>query len=467
MIRKTQSTPQKPSTSPRRAGDFDPSFGVNGMTTINEPNSLTDMYIGSVTPDPAVETHQKIYVTCENRSGTQLWLVCLLENGLIDENYGNAGYVLISDSSELGKPYFQGVTDIIFLPSGSIIIFGLVLFNVGGDQIRFPVATCVTVDGAIDTSFGNFGIMTYFLPLPTKKTGDQKNVSEKDFKPALSRSKNKSPEGNFSSAPNVISAQESNLLVVKSIADGDYNHIASYILKIRPDGALDKNFGTEGLVLIEDDTTSPARLPDCGHYYIDRRGGVVVVGRNGRVGAGTTEGVVIKYDALGATDPAFNGSGVLPVSNPYGYSTQLRGVKALDDGKIIVLAAFFSAPFAYQNPAVLKLTLTGELDSDFNQGAPAIIDLDPFGFLTQGMTIDDGDRIIVCGQITGIDVPSGACASRLLPDGKLDAEYGTNGTIMHEGLSEFAHGQIHSKVKVVGSLRDASEGTAYVVRLLG
>lgn len=74
-------------------------------------------------------------------------------------------------------------------------------------------------------------------------------------------------------------------------------------------------------------------------------------------------------------DRSFGKNGVVRINNPYGYSCHARGVMALDDGKIILIAAFFVAEVISQLAAAIKLLPNGDRDPDFNNGEPALVDL--------------------------------------------------------------------------------------------
>lgn len=462
MVIETSPSVTTPSPHPKNAGDKDPSFGTNGIIGIPEPLSFLD--IASLAVEPTTDVEQKLYISCRDKQAHN-WIVRLLENGTIDESFGEAGYTSIPESQKSGSSFT--VYEFIFLESGSMIAIGSVMTQIHGQIFFAPAATCITSDGVIDTSFGDEGFVVFELPLPANRSSGQTTGSESDFKQALSRNREYSQKSLGVSNGRARKVKSSELLFVGSIKDQWNEHIGSYIVKINPDGTLDKNFGQEGCVLIEDMSESTARRVDCGHYDVDRQGGIVVLGVN-RIMGEPTETVAFKYDANGVPDRGFGESGMVQIINPYGFSSEAHGVTALDDGRVIILASFFTAQFIYKVPAVMKLTPAGNPDPSFNNGEPATVDLTPLSYFAFDMTIDDGQRIVIVGRAVGIGVNDSACASRIMPNGILDEEYGTHGTMMYKEHSEFLTAMTHSGIKVVGFLSRFNQTQAsYVFRLLG
>jgi len=456
------STPTSSPANQRKAGDLDPSFGSGGTVDIMEPpRPPSRLYIDAVAPVPSDSGEQYIYVACTGRHMDQSYIVRMRGNGTLDAGFGNAGYVQIPLLEPLGT--VAAISGFLFLESGNVIGHGRVW---GGQGFYLPAAVCITPDGSLDTSFGDQGLAIYNPPLPE----DLKPETELKQEPLPSRNRQ---QKHSSWTPATASTRaDDKLLFLAAVVDGFYDHVASFALKITPSGALDNRFGKGGFVLIEDSTVSPARLLDARDYDIDFQGGIVVAGtvRTGN----EQEGLVARYDARGVLDRGFGGTGIVRIVNPSGFSTHMRGVKTSEDGKVIALAAFFTAQSLYQHPAVIKLMPAGYLDPSFNNGEPATIDLSPAIFVASGIAIDDGRRIIVGGRSVEDHAPVGpsnACVSRLMPNGILDGSFGEKGTMILEEFHECRGEEVHSGVKAMGILMKPDDvsrvASDYVFRLLG
>lgn len=456
--------PSESTSNPRAAGDLDPGFGINGITPIKDPQPLRFIYV--IAPDPTTGIGQKIYVACA--SNEHSWLARLLEDGTIDEGFGVKGYTLIPENPHMYS--LLQTKNIIFLKSEKIIVFGYVHTSSQGQHLYLPAATCITKEGFVDTSFGDGGFIIYHLPLPALVNPAEIAISsEGDVKQALWRNRDDAGQQTAFSSPNTTRLEDGNLLLLGNVQDGALDPIASYLFKITPDGALDESFGTKGSVLIKDGATPSSPLIYCTHYDIDRQGGIVVAGVTGRAGQELTTGIVARYDAQGQPDQIFGKSGVVHIYNPSGRGSQMRGLIALDDGKVIALAAFFTEQQIGQYPAVFKLMPTGASDQSFNNGEPATIDLSSLSYTALGMTIDDGGRILIAGRATEYrdsgEMVSVACASRLMPNGLLDNAFGSDGTAIYEGMGSLIIGGVYSGVKLLGSI--TNDNQAQLIRLMG
>jgi uncharacterized delta-60 repeat protein len=229
-------------------------------------------------------------------------------------------------------------------------------------------------------------------------------------------------------------------------------------LRINIDGSLDKSFGQDGLLLIRDPDYST--LPTCNYFDIDRRGGIVVAGTHYR----TVQPILIaRYDSEGHADRGFGENGVVHINNTAPYGCQPKGVIALDDGKIIVMAAFFVADVVDQHAIAIKLLPNGDRDPAFNNGEPVSIDVLS---ATIG-TLDDGNRIVFAGSKQGDGSPAGI--SRVLPDGALDTGFGLNGTVVLERFQYVRLVGIQNRVNILAVSRDRESELypEYILRIIG
>ena len=201
------------------------------------------------------------------------------------------------------------------------------------------------------------------------------------------------------------------------------------IVRYTSRGRLDPAFGSGGKVV-----TTFARRPRRGQFAIavatsvalQRDGRIVAAGSQSNV-VDATEAVVARYTARGALDRSFGTGG----------KTMFRGREAgagaiavQRDGKIVI-AGSSEAPGVVQNQFfVARLTSRGRADRSFGTGGIVVTTL---GVASHGsdLAIQPDGRIVVAG---GIGVPGAHLAHlglvRYLPNGRIDASFGTNGTVV-------------------------------------
>jgi uncharacterized delta-60 repeat protein len=134
--------------------------------------------------------------------------------------------------------------------------------------------------------------------------------------------------------------------------------------------------------------------------------------------------------ANGTPDPSFDGDGfrVVLVDAGGDLADAANDVALQPDGKIVVVgsAAVGDANANQEDFAVVRLHANGSLDTSFSGDGEALISFD--GGLPDGahtVAVDRLGRIVVAGQAGGFDL--GAGVVRLLPDGTLDATFGSGG----------------------------------------
>lgn len=139
-------------------------------------------------------------------------------------------------------------------------------------------------------------------------------------------------------------------------------------------------------------------------------GDVVVAGGSG------SDAAVARYDAAGRLDPTFGAGGTVV--------TDLGGDDAADalvvqrDGKVVVAG--------HRGPdlALARYSLDGRLDRSFGRDGIVVTDLGATERALRLLLRPDG-RLVVAGSR-----PDGLVLARYLRDGRLDARFGRNGTVV-------------------------------------
>ena len=170
-------------------------------------------------------------------------------------------------------------------------------------------------------------------------------------------------------------------------------------------GQLDGRFATGGKV-----RTDVGGIDWAAGVAIAPGGDVVVAGGSG------SDAAVARYDAAGRLDPTFGGGGTVV--------TDLGGDDAADalvvqrDGKVVVAG--------HRGPdlALARYSLDGRLDRSFGRDGIVVTDLGATERALRLLLRPDG-RLVVGGSR-----PDGLVLARYLRDGRLDARFGRNGTVV-------------------------------------
>jgi len=440
----TKKTRRPPATeSSLRTGSLDPDFGINGAVVLKGPSGAEDSFITGMASNLTSDTDQRIYV---GTSDPEPYITRLLPNGEIDESFGSAGYLTLPQGNPATFDTLRGIHTFIPMTSGKIIGWGQ-LTTTRAQAFNVPAAVCFTADGVLDTTFGTNGLATYKQLIPkTALANDLNSPSKTESRGAPSLNIETHGEAGRLTAFRPIKQAGDKLLLCDSVSyPVSPYHIASYLIRINADGSLDTDFGQGGFILIKDPDYST--LSECGHFDTDRGGGIVVTGTHYR-----TENplFIARYDSEGHVDRSFGENGVVHINNPNGYAVQDRGVIAMDDGKIILTAAFFVAETISQHAVLIKLLPTGDRDPGFNNGEPTLVDLTPEGyFVAHTATLDDGQRIVIGGRRYGEGLR--ACISRVQPNGALDTGFGSNGTAVLGRFQEVWLMTVQNRVNILAS----------------
>ncbi|WP_192563831.1 hypothetical protein [Pseudomonas gozinkensis] len=132
---------------------------------------------------------------------------------------------------------------------------------------------------------------------------------------------------------------------------------------------------------------------------------------------------VLIAGAAGDLDPSF----VAPALQfPGAQKTVGHGVGIIPTGKIMVSATVttMSGETCY---GLARLHADGPIDSTFGRGG-YVVEQYKSGLSSQGgpLLIDEAGRIYVCGLIPGLSTPFQQVIARFLPDGSLDADFGSS-----------------------------------------
>ena len=274
------------------------------------------------------------------------------------------------------------------------------------------------------------------------------------------------------------------------------------VFRLQPDGSLDVNFGTGGVVYLDDPGGSSqvgrslVIEPDGRITVAGTRGDRLIVVRLLESGgldpafgvAGVYEGTgpasgprlvrtpaggyrvtfhpagcrVLGLDANGVPDNAFGTSGIATAHSEASADTFCTGMALQDDGALVLVGNDDGQGFA------ARLLANGAQDPGFNGAAVADVMHD-----ATALALGQSGSIMVAGHDkTGM---SGTLVVRLQSDGQLDALFGSGGSSLLELESDYgSYTTVHDmqvladgRVVMAGGARANFRDSPFVARLLG
>jgi uncharacterized delta-60 repeat protein len=243
------------------------------------------------------------------------------------------------------------------------------------------------------------------------------------------------------------------------------------IVRLLADGTPDSSFGTGGIRVLDPGLDTKAAA-----LAIDGAGRVVLTGSAQGAAAQCSNVpprlLVARLLGNGAPDRSFDGDGI--VLGP----EAVAGAGVVVRGARIVVAGTESArvgtdpPVIFPTATVVRFTAAGAVDNGFGQNGRVA----PFPHAdlstATGIALDAiGNAVVVGGSMTrsgnGFQ-PGDILLGRLLPDGRPDPSFGTNGVVVTDtGAGEIANAVAiapDEKVVVAGTLTDARSTRVLVAR---
>jgi uncharacterized delta-60 repeat protein len=359
------------------SGDFDRSYGTNGVTTAG----LGPVDTLAIQPDNKV--------IAGGPFGDQFYLSRFLTSGAADPSFGFSGHVY--------TPILAGSTSsvekVLVLPGGKILAVGFTdYYNpVPSDHDFYQVAVArYNPNGTLDTTFDADGIFTNAIMAGRGARGYDAVVQ---------------PDGKII------------VVGVGSLASQSF-----VVLRLNDNGSFDTSFGGGDWIYTADGGGSGGA-----HSVALQSNGKVVVGGVGSIGS---KMVVIRATADGNTDVSFANSGRLVFSGEFTFDwNRLNRVIVLPDDKIFI-GGTSQRPNGNQ-VSLNRLNPDGSFDPSFDGNGQMITLLgqdaercDASDFLVQ----PDG-KIVLAATCIYDAHPVAAVSARIMPNGALDQQFGDHGAI--------------------------------------
>lgn len=331
--------------------------------------------------------------------------------------------------------------DIAIQPDGKLVTAGAT-FTTGFD-LDFAVARNHP-DGSPDLGFGTQGVVTTdfadLFPSPAKSV-DQGEA--------------------------VVLQADGKILVAgtSALADPNALHSDVVIARYHTDGSLDSSFGTGGRVVTHLGSTTEVAPGNGLGLAVQPDGKILFGGLSVDISNNSRRFLVIRYDTAGNLDSSFGVGGVA--------TTQLPGALAPDlalqsDGRIVLAGgAFFGGDHDF---TLVRYESNGTLDASFGVGG--IVSTD-FGGIegAEGVSIQGDGKIVAVGDVfLGTPTQTDFALARYLPDGSLDAAFGSGGLVTTDlGGDEFGKAlviQANGRIVAVGDESFAADPDFLLARYL-
>lgn len=264
--------------------------------------------------------------------------------------------------------------------------------------------------------------------------------------------------GEHDTAADVVAYGPDGKLVAVGHTGGDF-----VVLRYNADGSLDADFGTDGKQRIDFGSDG-----DLGRgVAVDSKGRIVVAGVSTQSETGK-DFAVARLTSDGQLDASFGIGGKQTIDFDNRYDT--GGDVAVDSQDRVIVAGVSYLTKFIGDFAVARLTTAGVLDTDFATDGKQIID---FGGsdIAGGVAVDSLDRVVVAGYSAQSGSGTDFAVVRLTGSGELDSEFGSAGiqTVDFSNANDFA-GDVaidsHDRVVLGGFSRPGeSEADFAVARL--
>lgn len=209
-------------------------------------------------------------------------------------------------------------------------------------------------------------------------------------------------------------------------------------------GDLDTTFSEDGRVFVDVATDS-----DLAAGVLQQPDGKLVVGRYNS--ATNDDFSVLRFNADGSADAAFNGRGRTTVDFP-GVKGTTHVVLRQADGRIVAAGTTGNAADSLQrNFGLARYNEDGSVDTTFGAGGIVIHDLGGGADTITSIIQQDDGRLVAAGVTDG--GPSGTpdmAFARFNTDGSLDRSFGTNGVVIVNFHDSNGHDDVRGLARQVG-----------------
>jgi uncharacterized delta-60 repeat protein len=382
-------------------GSLDVGFGNGGTTFTPFPSGSVQASAVATQSDGKVVVAGTFQGDVNGSSVEEFALARYTKDGILDKSFGIGGEVI----TDFGTDSFSSASSVAITPGGQIVVSGPV--TIGGVN-DFAVARYDS-NGKLDKSFGIGGEATAGFPNLTV----------------------------FLNPVDLALQPDGKVVLAGTVADFSGGFKTDFgLARFGTNGRLDATFGTGGEVVTSFGATNVSSVA----------GVALEPGTNAIVVAGTVqdpstfagEFALARYKASdGSLDATFGNGGEVVTPAASGTTTTAAGVAIQADGKIVVEGAtsgFDASSNFFQDLALARYTLTGQLDKTFGTGGQILTDFGTGSRSTgAGVAIQPDGKIVGAGSVSfpfsGGPV-AGFGVARYTSSGGLDRGFGVKGKVI-------------------------------------
>lgn len=410
---------------------LDTSFGKNGV--VFNDFSAPDMFDSSsrdIIQTIAIQTDNKVVTggtTTAIKNVTNYALARFNTDGKLDQTFGTSGVVTTDIGSLIGvtgNDKYSFLTALAIQSDGKII-------GAGSFQniVSFGCLIRYNIDGTIDTSFGNNGLVLTDI-------GAQIGITNSNYE------------------LNGIVLQPDGKIIACGLTNA--NALVPFstdftlgIVRYNTDGSIDTTFGTNGVTIAPKFSLSGSNSI----IQLQSDGKIVICGINKPTGFIFA---VTRYNSNGTIDNTFGTNGIVTTNfGPNCFANSL--VLYLDK---IIVSGKLPMPNNLVNYVMAKYNADGSLDTSF--GNNGTINQSKSVYI-ETIAIQSDGKIVTAGNRNISTTSDTFCLTRLNINGSFDQTFGTNGIVTTPlGIDFFQSITIPNSIKVqangkilVGGISDA------------
>jgi len=224
-----------------------------------------------------------------------------------------------------------------------------------------------------------------------------------------------------------IALQPDGRIVAAGSVLHDNWQLAFLLARFNPDGTLDSNFGSGGVVVTNfgDSTAAASSL------VLQPDGKIVVAGVSG---AGPyselNDFALARYNSNGSPDQSFGNGGKVKTHFPGVYNTGSRATAAAlqADGKLVVAGTYKNEATA-RAFALARYNANGSLDTTFGSGGMVTTSMGSGDAIAFSMALLSGGRIVATGYLEAGHRNHDFALACYNPSGTLDQSFGNGGRV--------------------------------------
>lgn len=364
-----------------QAGVLDPTFDLDGITTIDAIGAVDQPF------DMVVQPDGKAVIVGTSFDGSYgAFLLRVNNDGSLDNSFDGDGKVIPGFSA--GD---QGYA-VLLQPDGRIVLVGAASNMLGGTDV---LLARFNSDGSPDASFGG---------------GDGWVAGSLGVTVQVGTAGALQPDGKIL----VAGSSEGSIFLARYEANGD----------------PDTSFGTGGW-----STTSIGSYCEASGCALQADGSVVVCGYATNA---AEDMVILRYDANGTLDTGFDGDGTAVISVSPDQDVAIDALVQPDGRMVIGGYALLGSEYEF---TLVRLNTDGSLDSTFDGDGIRTTFVGLGNAIGQRIALQPDGKIVQVGMANGPMGQPDIALVRCDTTGALDAAFGTNGTVTTEvsGDSDFGY----------------------------